>query len=57
MKKYRIIDATQEMLKRQFPHIWSFDTCLKASNLSFKKARGNFFQVLNRDPQKVDLTG
>ena len=48
----RIIDATQEMLKRQFPHIWSLDTCLKASNLSFKKARGNFIQVLNRDPQK-----
>ena len=53
----RIIDATQEMLKRQFPHIWSLDTCLKASNLSFKKARGNFVQVLNRDPQKVVLTG
>ena len=48
----RIIDATQEMLKLQFPHIWSLDTCLKASNLSFKKARGNFIQVLNRDPQK-----
>ena len=48
----RIIDATQEMLKRQFPHIWSLDTCLKASNLSFKKAKGNFIQVLNRDPQK-----
>ena len=48
----RIIGATQEMLKRQFAHIWSLDTCLKASNLSFKKARGNFIQVLNRDPQK-----
>ena len=46
----RIIDATQEMLKRQFPHIWSLDTCLKARNLSFKKARENFIQVLNKDP-------
>ena len=41
------------MLKRQFPHIWSLDTCLKACNFSFKKGRGNFIQVLNRDPQKV----
>ena len=40
------------MLKRQFSHIWSLETCLKASNLSFKTARGNFIQVLNRDPQK-----
>ena len=48
----RIIDAAQEMLKRQFPHIWSLDTCLKASNLTFKKARGNFIQIVNRDPQK-----
>ena len=40
------------MLKRQFPHIWSLDTCLKASNLTFKKARGNFIQIVNRDPQK-----
>ena len=24
----RIVDAVQEILKRQFPHIWSLDTCL-----------------------------
>ena len=29
----RIVDAAQEILKHQFPHIWSLDTCLKASNL------------------------
>ena len=28
----RIVDAVQEILKRQFPHIWSLDTYLKASN-------------------------
>ena len=27
----RIVDAVQEILKCQFPHIWSLDTCLKAS--------------------------
>ena len=48
----RIVDAVQEILKRQFPHIWSLDTCLKASNLTFKRARGNFIQIVNRDPLK-----
>ena len=32
-----IIEAVQEMLKRQFPHIWRLETCLKASNLTFLK--------------------
>ena len=48
----RIVDAVQKILKRQFPHIWSLDTCLKASNLTFKRARGNFIQIVNRDPLK-----
>ena len=48
----RIVDAAQEILKCQFPHIWSLDTCLKASNLTFKRARGNFIQIVNRDPLK-----
>ena len=45
------MDATQEMLKCQFPLIWSLNTCLKTSNLSFQRAGGNFIQILNRDPQ------
>ena len=48
----RIVEAAQEILKRQFPHIWSLDTCMKASNLTFKRARGNFIQIVNRDPLK-----
>ena len=48
----RIVDAVQEILKRQFPYIWSLVTCLKASNLTFKRARGNFIQIVNRDPLK-----
>ena len=47
-----IIDATQELLKLQFPHISGLDTGLKASNLTFQKARGKFIQIMNRDPQK-----
>ena len=30
----RIVEAAQEILKRQIPYIWSLDTCMKASNLS-----------------------
>ena len=40
----RIMNATQEMLKWQYPHIWSLDTC--------PKARGNFIQILKIETTK-----
>ena len=46
------MDATQEMLKCQFPLKRSLNTCLRASNQTFQNARGNFIQISNRDPQK-----